>query len=378
MSDTPTPQRRGGGIGRVFLRGNTWWFAFYHRGKEHRESSHSDSETVARRRLRERVKEIGNRGLVPNEARLTFDNLVTDILNDYQINARRSLDTVKALMPHLRGFFGMDRVIDITLAQGRAYQMQRLNEGAANGTVNREMSVLGKMLSLAVESGRLSARPKFKMLQENNARQGFLEHQNFQAILAGLPVEIKPLIEFLYLSGWRLGEALNLQWRDVDTEARSVRVRIENSKNSEPRVLPLTTRLWGIMEGQLAIRRLDCPHVFHRAGRPIRDFRRSWITACIAAGLGKMEPRGGRMVYTGTLVHDLRRCAARNLSRAGVPESVAMKITGHKTASMYRRYRIINDNDQREALERMQAHLDTPPLGAVVTPIGHKKASGEG
>ena len=72
----------------------------------------------------------------------------------------------------------------------------------------------------------------------------------------------------------------------------------------------------------------------------------AWKQACKEAGV------------SGLLVHDLRRCAARNLSRAGVPREVAMKITGHRTESMYRRYRIVDERDIKEATDRMQAHLE--------------------
>ena len=93
-------------------------------------------------------------------------------------------------------------------------------------------------------------------------------------------------------------------------------------------------------------RRFDCPFVFHQGGKKIGDIRKAWHTACRKAGL------------EGLLIHDLRRCAARNLSRAGVSEVVAMRITGHKTPSMYRRYRIIDENELREAQEKMQRHLN--------------------
>jgi integrase len=80
-----------------------------------------------------------------------------------------------------------------------------------------------------------------------------------------------------------------------------------------------------------------------------------------AAGLGRLVEIDGKKKYTGTIVHDLRRCAAKNLSRARVPESVAMEITGHKTRSMYRRYRIVDERDLRDATEALQVHLDQQP-----------------
>jgi len=202
------------------------------------------------------------------------------------------------------------------------------------------------MFSLAVQAGKLSRKPRFQMLDGERIRQGFLEHGDFLKLLGNLPDYLKPFTEFLYLSGWRKGEALKLEWRDVDLQGRVVRLRIENSKNKEGRVLPLTGRLWEIIEEKAKQRRLGCPYVFHRKQQKIGDFRKAWNTACKESKL------------VGIIVHDLRRCAARNLSRAGVPESVAMEITGHKTRSMYRRYRIVDERDLREATERLQNHLE--------------------
>jgi integrase len=109
-----------------------------------------------------------------------------------------------------------------------------------------------------------------------------------------------------------------------------------------------------VIQGQLKARRLDSPFVFHLDGEQVGDFRKAWSTARKASGLDS------------TLVHDLRRCAARNLSRAGVPEAVAMEITGHKTRSMYRRYRIVDERDLREATERLQMHLENQDSGRVL------------
>jgi integrase-like protein len=141
-----------------------------------------------------------------------------------------------------------------------------------------------------------------------------------------------------------------------------------DSKNNEPWVLPLSGRLWKIIQARAKARRLDCSYVFHDNGKKIGDFRKAWQTASVAVGLGsftkveKPAERGikkkrQRKKYAGLRVHDIRRCAASNLSRAGVPEQVAMRIRGHKTPSMYRRYRIVDETEIREALDKTQAHL---------------------
>ena len=113
------------GIGRVFKRGSIWWIAFYHRGEEYRESSESESEFQAGKMLKDRLKRIGKRRFVPNEDRLAFDDLVKDLVNDYQVNDRRSLCTALNHVRHLRGFFGMDRAVDIGSDGVKSYQAQR-------------------------------------------------------------------------------------------------------------------------------------------------------------------------------------------------------------------------------------------------------------
>jgi integrase len=85
------------------------------------------------------------------------------------------------------------------------------------------------------------------------------------------------------------------------------------------------------------------PLVFHRDGRPIKAFRRAWISACRKAGVPDRIP------------HDFRRTAVRNLERAGVSRSIAMKMVGHRTESIYRRYAIVSEGDLREAAQKLAA-----------------------
>jgi hypothetical protein len=101
--------------------------------------------------------------------------------------------------------------VDVTPDRVRAYQAQRLKEGASNATCNREVAILGRMLTLAFNAGKLSRRPRFQLLEEHNTRQGFLEHGEFLVLLGNLPADLQPIVEFLYLSGWRKGEARKLE-----------------------------------------------------------------------------------------------------------------------------------------------------------------------
>jgi integrase len=130
----------------------------------------------------------------------------------------------------------------------------------------------------------------------------------------------------------------------VDWAGGFVRLEPGTTKNREGRAFPMTPALCAILERRLEFtRRCErtqariIPWVFHRKGEPVKSMNRSWRTACEGAGV------------PGRLMHDLRRTAVRNLERAGVSRSVAMKMTGHKTESVYRRYAIVSEVDLKEA-----------------------------
>ena len=100
------------------------------------------------------------------------------------------------------------------------------------------------------------------------------------------------------------------------------------------------------------------PFVFHRSGRSILDFREAWQGAC------------ERVRLVGRIPHDFRRTAVRNLERAGVARSVAMKLTGHKTESVYRRYAIVSEADLAEGVKKLAAlHASTPSQPRTVIPF---------
>lgn len=354
------------GMGRVFKRGSAWWIGYYHRGKEFRESSQSESEARARKLLKKRLGEIGRGRLIgPVEEKVTFEEMAEDLLRDYQVNARRALSAIQFPIRHLRESFAPDKALDITTDRVKAHIARRQEAGASNATINRELAALKRMFSLAVQAGKLSAKPYIPALEENNARQGFLDHGSFLALRDSLADYLKDPVTFLYLSGWRVSEMRALEWRDVDLAGKVVRLRPEISKNKDGRLLPLKGELLEIIERARQWRRLDCPVVFHINGHAVGDFRKAWKTACKAAGLD------------GIIVHDLRRTAVRNMVRAGIPERVAMSLSGHKTRNIFDRYNIVSEADLAEATERLQSHLQKQPqipAVVVISPYPVKKA----
>jgi integrase len=320
------------GFGHLYRRGAIWWLRFYHRGQEVRESSRSTRERDAGRLLQERHKQIARRRFVVNEDRVKMSDVLDGLVLDYKNNGRRSAATLEFRLAHLRRAFGLDRAVDIDAARIKRYTAARLAEGASNGTVNRELAALRRAFKLAVRLGQLSGGPVIDLLVESGAREGFVEPAVFEAIVGHLPVYLKDPCRFAYACGWRRGEVTTLTWSDVDRTHSRITLRRAASKTGEPRVLPLTAALAALIarrwEGRQYQDADGTPRiadlVFHRHGAPLGDFRKAWRTACEAAGV------------PGLLFHDLRRSAVRNLERAGVSQSVAMKITGHKTASVYR------------------------------------------
>lgn len=338
-------------MGSLRKVGRVYWMRYYRNGQRLEENSHTAKFEDARELLKQREGAIADgRPVSPKANKLRFEDAATDLETEYTINGRRSLSHLQhRLKLHLLPAFQGRRLVDIGPTDIRAYVKARLTAGASNATINRELAIVKRMFRLAKQARRFVGEvPHIAMLEERNIRRGFFDRAQFDAVKGHLPAAIQPVVEFAYLTGWRVtSEILPLEWRQVDWTGRAVRLDPGTTKNNEGRTFPFTSALETLLTEQLAEHeRLKTkgrivPWVFHRHGNRIKNFRKVWLSARSKAGLA------------GKLVHDFRRTAVKNLERDGVSRSAAMAMVGHKTESIYRRYAIVDATALREAAEKI-------------------------
>lgn len=322
------------------------------------------SEEEARAILEKRLRQLANHfdGIQtfegPHRERLTVGDLLDSLVADLTQRGIKSLrhtigkDGKGGHLKPVRDWFGEVKALALTTDRVRAYLNARLSEKKSNATINRETELLSRAFRLAVEEGRMAAAPHIPVLPERNARQGFFEKAEFDAVLRELPEDLKDVALFGYLTGWRRGEICELRWENVDRAAGEI--RIFDSKNGEGRVMPMDDELARLIERRRAAREYRLrsgdaalsTFVFHRQGVPRLNFNKRWRAACKRAG------------FPGKMFHDLRRTAARDLVRGGVSETVAMTLTGHKTRSVFQRYNITSNDDKVDALRRRKVYLE--------------------
>lgn len=321
----------------------------------------------AQRELAKRLAEVAQGIPVSSKPNLVlFGELLADVINDYTMNKKRSLAAVELrIRRHILPVFGKRKASQIATSQIRAYIVQRQAGGAKDGTINRELTVMKRAFSLAMQGRKLLVRPHVPMLRENNTRTGFFTREEVDRLCAVLDEPYRSFVLFAFLTGWRTSEIRGLQWRNVDFDANEIRLDAGTTKNGEARVFPMTTELRSLLKGLTDAGRAKqtkpkpvskkvvsakAPNVFNIGGLPIGEFRKTWANACKKAGLPVVIRKDGT-VKAVRIPHDLRRSAARELENAGVPRSTIKELLGHKTDSMFSRYRIVSADDKRRAAE---------------------------
>ncbi len=357
------------GFGRIFRRRRSpyWWIAYTFRGREVRESAKTTNKNQAGDFLKARLAAIGTNTYVGRTAEaVTVAELLADLRVTYEIQRRASLRTLRGHIAALTEKLGREKAVNVTLPMLNEVVREWQQAGRAPATINKLLASLRRAFVLGRDAHKVATVPAFPRLPEHNARQGFCDWPTFLALLGALPDDgLRDYVEWAGRTGMRKAESARLTWAGYDRETGVVRLPGKDAKTGEPRRIVLAGPLQALIARRIEARKThpECPLIFHRDGRPILDFRKSWATAQKAAGLA------------GLRFHDLRRVAIRNMVRAGVSQTVAMRISGHKTDSIFRRYDITSDDDLRQAMERTATYLEELPETGKVAPL-RKSVSG--
>jgi integrase len=206
------------------------------------------------------------------------------------------------------------------------------------------------MLRLAVQSKLIPSIPPLPSLPSSPAREGFLTPEQVEAVVSNLEQLVADLVYALWITGWRRREVQLLKWSDVDMKAGEIKLTEGRSKTKAARLFPFraSSSLAAVLKARFNARTFGSVYVFERSpGKPVKDIRGTWALACEKAGV------------SGRVPHDLRRSRARALTRAGVSQSVAMRLLGHKTANMFLRYDVAANEDLADAVaaaERVESN----------------------
>lgn len=363
--------RRANGEGSVALiPGCKYWYAcFYHEGRQRKVSTHTTVKQEALAMLRKLMGNSDN-GQAPVSKKLRYADLRQMLIDSYVAKGNKSLKAKADGQESIAGLTALDEfcgykteMVDgkLTITDkglsvtalgtdaAKRFVRQRRDEGVGNAAINRSLSCLRRMLNLAKRDKKIHDVPYIEFQKEPPARKGFVEQQQFDALIKLLPTHLRPVVTFLYYDGVRLEEALQLEWTQVNLKTRLIRLEPEDTKTDEARILPLPSALVDMLKGVTPKTGL----VFDGT-----NFRKEWMKACAAAGLGTIIEVEGKPYdprYEGLTRHDLRRSAVRNLVNAGVPERIAMQITGHKTRAVFDRYHIVSSNDVTNAMAAVES-----------------------
>lgn len=343
------------GEGNVRLRGNIYWIRYWWRGKAFQESAKTADKKEALKFLRKRLAEK-DAGAGPNigAEKVTVKQLLDNVRADY-LKKRRRMKGCEHLMRMLLADdspLAHLRAVEVGSRQLDAYRKHREASGVQPQTVNREISMLRRAWNLGAQQTPplVASVPKMfsvAMGPEAKPRQGFFERSELEKLMKELPKHLKGIALFAWWTGCRRDEILQMRWEWVDADFGMVRIPGEFCKNGEARIIPLVPELRDmlfLLKGERDAHYPEARTIFTKDGRRFSGSR-------MYADWNAAIERGG--VQGATYLHDMRRTAARNLIRAGVPQSIAKKITGHKTDSMFSRYNITDERDLVRAAEQL-------------------------
>jgi integrase len=382
------------GQGGIYQRGQVWWIHYSLRKRIFRESAQTDDPVKARRFLKHRLEQVGaakqggKQFLGPQQEKVTINEILDDHIAYYKTGGKKGIrrevsPQMRSHLRRLREFFGERLAMEVGTRDIDAFKSELKAENKANATINRALQLLRTAYvraALRVDPPKLSRALHIELLEENNARDGKFTPEEAELVASSLPAHLSDLARFAYESGHRSGEIRKLLWSYVNGEAILVPGKI--SKNREDDSIIITPEIEEILERRKRDLIPGCDLIFHNQGRTIMDYRKAWASATLLNGLAFLycrdcrDPQTGAYLakldatrhcercgkkwakdkakYAGRNFHDFRRSTAFELRASGISVEDCMKVTGHKTASMLKRYAVFTELEDQKVKQDAQ------------------------
>jgi integrase len=335
------------GNGSIFRQPGcrTWTLQYYAaNGRRIRESTGTADYQQAQQLLRQKLTARDEGEAIEPIRKVKVNDLYESLARHYRVNKRKTLSTVEHRWKHINRFFGDMLAAQVTTSTLERYVDSRLKNEAASATINRELAALKTAFHIAARNRTVARVPLFPIsLVENNARTGFIEDAQYRRLTEhASELWLRLFLELGYTYGWRKSELLHMQVKQVDLSSRLIRLDVGTTKNGEGREVTMTDCIFRLIEQAVTGKQPEDFLLTGPDGKPVKNLRRTWTELCSKAGVN------------GLLVHDFRRSAARNLRRAGVPESIVMSIGGWRTREMFLRYAIVNPVDTALGIKKLE------------------------
>jgi integrase len=329
----------------LYKRKNTWWSAVWIDGVRYLNSTGTSNRRKAEtieRQFRDELNERRHR-LPQLKPTMTFGEL-TALFIGSGMGKPHSLDRLKHLLP----FFADMLLLQINTSAIRKYRQERNREKTLTAaTVNRDLSVMRRVLYWGVEEGYLASNPvgRLRMERERRTKRPVLSLREEQLLLAAAPPHLQRIILCALHTGMRRGEILSQRWEDIDFDNRILHVSHSKTPEGEAREIPLTSRLYELLKAN----RQHRGPVFTYEGSAIKIIKSSWGASLRRSGIRHFR------------FHDLRHTANTRMMLAGVLQEVRREIIGHssqRSRDVNDRYTQIELPEKREAIRKLEVWLD--------------------
>ena len=325
----------------LLKRGKVYWTYFYVDGVRYQFSTGTGNRRLAQRIERQRMEEVNTRslGTIQADPSMTIAELAARFIAEGEAK-RYHLERLAAFMP----FFEHMPAVRTNQALTRHYRDRRRREKVTDSTINRDLSVLRRLLNWAVEEGLLTTNPlgRLRLVPEPRKHRPIMSLEE-RKVLRKAPGHLQNLIIAALDTGMRRGEILTQLWENVELEREVLFVTRSKTIGGQGREIPLTRRLFSLMRDQPSKK----GHVFTFEGRPVHYIQTSWKST-----LRRARVRHFRF-------HDLRHAFNTRLMEAGVLQEVRMALMGHQNPQrVHSMYTHIELPPKREAIAKLESWVN--------------------